>query len=238
VARKTDFEAVDVERPQAERFVDSILPPDRVLKVLDIKAGEERFEIRKPSYVVGVEVVQAERGRHRDAEEHRVMDLDHVELESKEYDVVLCLNVLEHARRPLALFPIVRDALKPHGVFVVVVPNVVSLKGLVVRMTPVAIHRWFYKYVYRGSTPGEDPAPTVHSFSLRPSSLRAQARSGGWKVEYFRTYEGPVQQSVRHRLGIVGWRWRFVVALTRLVSLGLLTAEDTGIIAIFTKLGA
>jgi len=34
---------------------------------------------------------------------------------------------------------------------------------------------------------------------------------------------------------MVGWRWRVVVALTRLVTLGLLTAEDTGIIAVFRK---
>jgi aryl-alcohol dehydrogenase-like predicted oxidoreductase len=36
------------------------LPRDRVLKVLDIKAGEQHFEIRRPIYVVGVDVLQAE----------------------------------------------------------------------------------------------------------------------------------------------------------------------------------
>ena len=231
---KAEVEPVDVERVRAERFVDSILPSDGVLKVLDIKAGEQRFEIRRPIYVVGVDVVQAERGRRHDAEEHRVMDLDHVELESQEYDVVLCINVLEHARKPLALFPVVRDALKPNGAFVVVLPNVVSLKGFLVRLTPWSVHRWFYAHVHRASA-AEEPAPSVHSLSLRPSSLRAQARSGGWKLEYFRTYEGPVQKSVRGRFGIVGWRWRIIVALTRVATLGLLSAEDTGIIAIFTK---
>ncbi len=100
---EAEFESGDVEHARAERFVDSILPRDRVLKVLDIKAGEQRFEIRKPAYVVGVDVLQAERGRRPDADEHRVMDLEQVEIESTEYDVVLCINVLEHARDPLAL---------------------------------------------------------------------------------------------------------------------------------------
>jgi hypothetical protein len=45
-----------------------------------------------------------------------------------------------------------------------------------------------------------------------------------------------VQKSVRHRFGIVGWRWKVVVALTRVATLGLLTADDTGIIAVFTKM--
>jgi hypothetical protein len=45
-----------------------------------------------------------------------------------------------------------------------------------------------------------------------------------------------VQRSFRHRYGIVGWRWRILVGLTRAATLGLLTAEDTGIIAVFTKI--
>ncbi|MGZ4372440.1 MAG: class I SAM-dependent methyltransferase [Gaiellaceae bacterium] len=232
---EAEFESGDVERARAERFVDSILPSEGVLKVLDIKAGEQRFEIREPIYVVGVDVVQAERGRRRDADEHRVMDLEQVDLESQKFDVVLCINVLEHAREPLRLFPVVREALKPKGVFVVVLPNVVSVKGFLARLTPWSVHRWFYAHVHRAN-PDERPAPSVHSLSLRPSSLRAEARSGGWKLEYFRTYEGPVQKSVRRRLGVVGWRWRIIVALTRVSTLGLLSAEDTGIIAILTKI--
>jgi hypothetical protein len=34
---ETEFDPVDVEHARAERFVDSILPRDRVLKVLDVK---------------------------------------------------------------------------------------------------------------------------------------------------------------------------------------------------------
>jgi SAM-dependent methyltransferase len=237
VENETEFESGDSERARAERLVDSILPRDRVLKVLDIKAGEQRFEIRRPIYVVGVDVLQAERGRRSDADEHRVMDLEQVEIESTEYDVVLCINVLEHAREPLSLFPVIREALKPEGIFVIELPNVVSLKGFLVRLTPWSVRRWFYTHA-RHAAPEDHPAPSVHSLSLRPSSLLAQASAGGWKVKYFRTYEGPVQKSVRHRIGIVGWRWRIVAGLTRVMTLGLLTAEDTGIIAIFMKMPA
>ncbi len=115
------------------------------------------------------------------------------------------------------------------------VPNVVSLKGFLVRLTPWSVRRWFYTHVLR-ARPDDHPAPSVHSISLRPSSLLSQARAGGWKVQYFRTYEGPVQKSVRKRVGIVGWRWRLVAGLTRAMTFGLLTAEDTGIIAIFMKI--
>jgi SAM-dependent methyltransferase len=224
----------DVEWAQAEAFVDAMLPRQGAIKVLDIKAGEQRFEIPRASYVVGVDVIQAERGRRPDADEHRVMDLERIELDASEYDVILCINVLEHARDPLQVIDAIRGALKTGGVFVAVLPNVVSLKAVVVRLTPQFVRDWFYAHVYRGA-PGVRPAPSVHSFRLRPSSLRSLSRSRGWKLEYFRTYEGPVQRSVRRRYGIVGWRWRLVVGLTRVMTLGLLTAEETGVIAIFTK---
>jgi SAM-dependent methyltransferase len=230
-----DVKPVDVERARAEQFVDSILPGNAVLKVLDINAGEQRFEIRSPTYVVGMDVLQAERGRRPDADEHRILDLEDVELEREEYDVVLCVNVLEHARNPLALFSAVRDALKTGGIFVAVLPNVVSLKSLVTRFTPWSAHRWFYARVL-GVSPDSHPAPSVHSLSLRPSYLLAHARSSGWQVEYFRAYEGPMQQSVRRRFGIVGRPWHAVVVLTRMLTLGCLTAEDTGIVAVFTKI--
>jgi SAM-dependent methyltransferase len=218
---------------EAERFVDAMLPRDVVLKVLDIKAGDQRFEIRQPIYVIGVDVVQAERGRRPDADEHRVMDLERIELEEEEYDVVLCVNVLEHARRPDLLFEHVGNALKSGGTFVIVLPNVTSLKSVVTRLIPWRLQRWIYARVLRHR---DRPARAVHSFSLRPRALLRQAQLRGWKVEYFRTYEGPVQRSLRHRYGVIGWRWRIVVRLTRVASLGLLTAEETGIIAVFTKM--
>jgi SAM-dependent methyltransferase len=135
-----------------------------------MKAGDQRFEIRSPIHAVSVDVLQAERGHRPDADEFRVMDLERMDLESDAYDVVLCNNVLEHARDPLALFPIMRDALKTGGILVTVFPNVVSLKSLVVGLAPRSVHRWFYARVL-GAGPGSHPAWTVHSFSLRRSSL-------------------------------------------------------------------
>ncbi|MBA3734435.1 MAG: methyltransferase domain-containing protein [Actinobacteria bacterium] len=98
------------EYARVERFVEALLPKDRVLKVLSAEAGEGRFAIRPPAYVVGADVVQAERGVRAGADEHRVLDLDHLQLEAEEYDFVLCVNVLEHVRNPLAVV----DSLCPH----------------------------------------------------------------------------------------------------------------------------
>jgi hypothetical protein len=75
------------------------------------------------------------------------------------------------------------------GIFVAIVPNVVSLKGFFVRLTPQFVHRWFYLRIC-GADADTRPAAAVHSMSLRPSSLRSLAPSQGWQLEYFQTYEG------------------------------------------------
>ena len=186
------------EVARAERFVDELLPHKGVLRILAVEAGTQ-FVVRPPAYFVRVETLQAERSPRAEADEYRTVDLDRIELESAEYDVILCCNVLEHVRRPLAVLPLLRDGLKPGGLIVIMVPNVVSLKGILTRVTPFAVHRWYYRRVARGD-PDNDPVRSVHSFSLRPASLRRHAEKGGWKIEYLRVYEGGVQTTLRHRL--------------------------------------
>ena len=218
----------------AERFVETKLPPSGLVRVLAAEAGEQRFEIRAPAHVVSADVIQAERGFRGDADEQRTLDLEYLELESETYDVVLCINVLEHVHHPLDVFPIVRQSLTEGGLFVLMLPNVSSVKGMVTRLTPARFHRWFYARILK-SPPGHAPVASVHSFSLRPSSLLGQARAGGWTLEYFRLYEGPTQMALRTRIGLVGGRWRIVTALTRSISFGTLTARDTGIVAVLSK---
>ena len=224
------------EQVQAERFVDSLLPVDRVVRVLAAGAGG-RFLVRPPAYVVAVETLQAEESPRTDADESRTLDLEQVELEKAAYDLILCCNVLEHAGRPLDVLQAFRDSLRPGGLIVIMVPNVVSLKGIVTRLTPFAFHRWCYSRVF-GFSPDNYPSPSVHSFSLRPASFRRHAQRGGWKIEYWRVYEGGVQKSLRYRIGVVGRRWRFFVLLTRVLSVGFLTAEGTGIIAVLRNVVA
>jgi SAM-dependent methyltransferase len=221
------------ELARAERFVEEFLPREGVLKVLAAEAGT-RFGVRPPAYVVGVETLQTERSPRSDADEHRVVDLERLELERAQYDVVLFCNVLEHVHRPLSVLPVLHDGLRPGGLVVIMVPNVVSLKGIVTRLTPFAVHRWYYRRV-AGRHPDNDPAPSVHSFSLRPASLRRRAEKNGWKIEYWRVYEGGMQRTLRHRLGFVGWRWRLFVTLTRVLTLGFVTADGTGVIAVLSK---
>ena len=77
-------------KADAERFVQTKLPPSGLVRVLAAEAGEQRFEIRAPAHVVSADVIQAERGFRGDADEQRTLALQHLELDSEAYDVVLC----------------------------------------------------------------------------------------------------------------------------------------------------
>ena len=98
------------------------------------------------------------------------------------------------------VLPLLRAGLKDAGLLVVMVPNVLSLKGLVTRFTPFTARRWFYRLL--GVSGDIDLASTVHSFSLRPASLQRYVCNGGWRLEYWRIYEGGTQRTIRHRLGV------------------------------------
>ena len=217
---------------EAEALVSRLLPEHRVLKVFAAEAGQTRFTIRAPIYLVTGNVLQAEPADRVDADERRVIDLERLELEQNEYDVVLCVDVLEHVREPLKLFPVFSRALKPNGLLVLVLPNVASLKAFIVRLAPWRFRLWFYTRFFQYEL---FPVQTVHSRTLRLPSLLAQARSGGWKTEHVCLYEGPTQRALRHRLKLVGWRWSVVATLTRLMTFGALTAEETGIILVLSK---
>jgi 2-polyprenyl-3-methyl-5-hydroxy-6-metoxy-1,4-benzoquinol methylase len=56
----------------------------------------------------------------------RVLDIENQYLEGQ-YDIILCLNVLEHLKNPEAVILKIRDILKDDGVFIFSVPNNYSL---------------------------------------------------------------------------------------------------------------
>lgn len=66
-------------------------------------------------------------------------ELDRMELPAASFDRVVCTEVLEHTKDPVAILAEIRRILKPSGVAVITVPNdplILRLKGLV-RRTPV-----------------------------------------------------------------------------------------------------
>jgi len=88
-------------------------------------------------------------------------------------DAVALVNVLDHARRPLAVLREAERVLRPDGVLVVRVPNGVFhawATGALGRLGPWA--RWC----------GLDTYPILHLFAFGPRALRRLVERGGFEV--------------------------------------------------------
>jgi len=102
-------------------------------------------------------------------------------------------------------------ALKPDGMLVLGLPNVISTKGLVTKFTPHRFHVWFYRRIKnspRAGLPGYGPFKTYLRWSLRPRTLRASLERLGFAIEHFEPYsEDWVERSLRgHALLCLLWR--------------------------------
>ena len=143
---------------------------------------------------------------------------------------ILCWTVLEHLHDPRRALDNLVQALAPGGLLVVGFPNLLSLKGLVTKFTPLQMHVWFYKNVLGNQTAGEDdagPFPTHLRISISPPGLHRYAVRNNLTMLHLRTYEAAMQRRERAGRGIVGVRWRILRAGTIAATLGVIDPAAT-----------
>jgi hypothetical protein len=108
--------------------------------------------------------------------------------------------VLEHLDRPERAVARFFAAVRPGGLIVLKLPNLMSLKGQITKWTPHWFHVWVYRYVYRQKDAGrEDTAPfrTFLRRSVAPAALRRQAEQAGLAIRYEGFYESNFQRRLR-----------------------------------------
>ncbi len=153
-------------------------------------------------------------------------------------DVVVCWDVLEHLPAPDTAIREIARVLRPGGLAVLALPNILSLKGLVTRFTPWRFHVWVYRRVLGDASVGTDAFdqfPTTLSLVLRPARLRRTAKSIGLRVTDLRLYEGPVPVHLRRRYRAADVALSCVSLVTRLVSAGRYDATLSDVILVLAK---
>jgi hypothetical protein len=121
-------------------------------------------------------------------------------------------------------------ALKVDGLLIIGLPNVLSVKGLITKLTPFAFHVWFHRHVFKNEyagQPGHNPFPTFLRFSISPARIARLAFERGLLVEYCRFYENDTQVALRSRLKIAGWCWQVLRQAVTVAGLGLITLDGT-----------
>jgi SAM-dependent methyltransferase len=203
------------------------------LRVLDAGCGSDtNIVLPEGAHVVGIDISADALDRNAHVDEPIVGDLETIELPFESFDLIVCWDVLEHLRRPERALRTFARALAPGGLLVLGVPNVRSVKGLVTKYTPYALHRWIYS---RAGSSRSAPHRTFLRFSIAPAAVRRSAGGAGLTEEYATFFEAPIQARMRRALRLSGWRWTVLSGLIRLVSLGAVATEDSDYLAIFAK---
>lgn len=211
------------------------------VRVLEAGCGEYPSPIgleEAESSIVGIDVSQRQLDRNGWADEKIHADLETYDLPAAQFDVVVTWDVLEHLAMPERVLIKLSDAVRPGGVLVVKVPNVLSAKGLITKLTPYRFHVWVYKHVFGYPNPGKDDRPPFRTFlkrAIAPGGLLRFAKERGLSVEMFAAYEADKQANVRARYRVTGRLWRVLRGMMKTLSLGRIDPEATELIAVFRK---
>jgi SAM-dependent methyltransferase len=208
-------------------------------RVLDAGCGRRCcLDYGPDAYVVGLDIGEVELAANEQLDERIVGALETYPLPRESFDVVVCQDVLEHVERPTAALRNMMRAVKPGGLLILGLPNVVNPKGLVTKFTPLRFHLWVYRRVWRNpvaGTPGHGPYKTYLRWSLRPSALRRLARRNGFEVEEFMLWgtNWPSRLRERDRTGYVAWR--VLEGLWRILTLNRVDPEQSEIWTMLRK---
>lgn len=118
------------------------------LEVLDAGCGSASWLLDLSACnVTGVDVSLKQLERNSLLKVKICGDLQVYENESwiNSFDLILCLDVLEHLRNPAPVIEKFMSWVKPDGRIVLAYPNPQSLKGRVTKYSPHIIHKLFYK---------------------------------------------------------------------------------------------
>lgn len=175
---------------QLQPIIDMLLSNRKTFKILDAGCGYKGYKhyisIPENAYVVGIDISEEELLKNAVANEKILGDIQSYELPSCEFDLIVCWWVLEHLPEPEKALNNFLQAVKEDGIIVLAVPNVLSIKGLITKYTPLWFHKWYYRSILRFT--GHLPFPTFLRFSISPAALKRFAIKNGLSIAYSHLY--------------------------------------------------
>ncbi len=224
---------------EAQTVIDRILPEKPVLSVLEAGCGSYCYvTLPKGSHLVGIDISARQLERNEIVHEKICGDLQTYELPEQSYDVIVCWDVLEHLSTPeLALSNFVRS-IRPGGLIILALPNVLSTKGLIAKFTPHRFHVWVYRtFMGRPNAGTEDVGPfkTYLRSSIEPHKLTKFAIRNRFEISFFQMYESPMQKSIRSKSKLISFGLSFIRAAGRVLTLGRTDLDLSDTIIVLRK---
>lgn len=189
--------------------------------------------------VIGIDLLRSQLQRNAETRLLAQGDVTSLPVATGAADLVVCWDVLEHLPDPAQAIRELARLLRPGGLAVLALPNILSLKGLVTRLTPWSFHVWVYRHVLGDRSVGTDSFdqfPTAFGFVLRPAGLRRLAEAQGLHVDALHLYEGPVPTHLRRRHRAADVLLSAASLLTRAASLGRYDTTLSDMVVVATRI--
>lgn len=175
--------------------------------------------------IVGIDL-DIEQLSHNDRIQTKIQgDLQTYELPSNNFDLVACVDVLEHLPHADKAFANISRSVKPGGYLLIAGPEPYSYKGLVAKYTPHSM-RYFIHHLITGKSiaetrrihgNGEVFFPTYMRPICSLKNLVAEGSSSGLTVVFekaFDVHSAGLRPAYKPLLGVVNLFTRFVKAVT------------------------
>jgi len=199
------------------RIASALLNGRKQIKLLEAGCGSAtHIKFNADVYPVGVDISKEELEKNTFVQEKILGDIQECALPEREFDVVICWMVLEHLPTPRAALRNLFRAVKPEGLLILGFPNLLSIKGLVTKLTPFWFHELFYKYMKYTSR----HFPTYLRSAIIPKNVISYAQKNGFVTESFRLVEDPLWNRIRARFRLADLVRSAVVSLTRVLTFG------------------
>lgn len=195
----------------------SLLKGKSRIKLLEAGCGSAthiRFDAELD--MVGIDIDQVELDKNTTVHEKICGDIQEYPLPKNEFDVVICWMVLEHLPRPKDALRNLGQTVKPQGLLILGIPNLLSIKGIITKFSPFWFHELFYKIMRYQSR----HFPTFLRADIIPKNLVQFAEQNGFTVELCQLVEGGVSKKVRGRYRLADWAFSGIDAAARIVSFG------------------
>lgn len=175
----------------AQCIEDCFAQSSRPIQILEAGCGRQwHLQLQDvPFELTGLDVsgeaLKIRREKFNDLDRMIVGDLCTAEIPDASFDVVYCVNVLEHIEQAnVAIANFVRW-LRPGGLLLLGFPDRDSVFGFITRLLPFRAHIAWYRYVLGkkdAGRPGHGPFPTFYSNDISRTSIHDYCRQAGHTI--------------------------------------------------------
>jgi SAM-dependent methyltransferase len=219
------------EVQQVQAAIDEYVANIDTVRILEAGCGSlSRVNLGDHKFVVGLDIDAPMLDKNDVLDEKILGDVQSYEFPPDSFDLIVCWYVFEHLPHPEEAMARFAHAIRPGGLIVLALPNVMSIKGLITKYTPFRFHVWFRRNmlgVKNAGTPGHGPFPTFLPFSISPDGMRTLANRNGLSITYLGMFEDNQQVRMRKKFHVTGKAWSLVQRATRLLTAGRVESAKT-----------